>query len=150
VRERYGATLALRFRVPNVMAKWVEPNQPGIVCVALPGLYEHPELVLLVDEPENTGASLTNSIELVLKYLHDFWGPMVSWDACQIIQRDSTGSFNIVEHVTTKSGVAFVGWKPISSVLGREANSLEAAVLTFGPLVQQALGVVEAVRRGFR
>lgn len=92
MKERYAQTPVLRFRVPSMMAKFVEPNQPGIVCVALPGFGEYPELVLLVDEPENTGASLTNSIELALKYLHDFWGPMVNWAACQIIQRDSTGS----------------------------------------------------------
>ena len=79
MEERYAKTLTLRFRLPNVMAKSVEPNQPGIICVALPGFGEYPELVLLVDEPENTGASLTNSIELALKYLHDFWGPRGGW-----------------------------------------------------------------------
>lgn len=146
VSIRYARNLTLRFRISDVLSRAVQPNETGIFCVAVPSTQFRPELVLIVDEPDNEGASVTNSIETVLQYLHGAWGPLVDWESCDILVQDSMGYFDFVVHSVENDKVVFKNWKPVAAVKGRPARSLDAALLTVGAPLSSALSVFDERR----
>jgi hypothetical protein len=135
-----------RLRVASAATQRVEAGQPGILCFGFPPEDGNPALVVVWDEDINSGASATNSIETVLRYLDELWGAEFAVTRALVVERDSAGDFDHA-NPSWESDTALllrrtplVSWQPLKWP-GCEPRSTAAFVAMFGERARAVLAV---------
>jgi hypothetical protein len=121
VNEVFLMIKKLRFNIPSVGKGPVE-GQGIIVLIKYDQI--HP-LALMVDEQGNNhGASLTNSVDTVIAYVEKMTG--ISHVAMRYVELDSEGHFDeVIISGSSDSRTHFiVNWRPLQS--GQHSRTLEA------------------------
>jgi hypothetical protein len=134
----------LRLRVTSAASQHIDPGVTGILCFGFPAGDGHPDLVIVWDEDSNDGASATNCIETVLRYLAHEWEGVVNVREALVVERDSAGDFDHAAPDWGSAGAAMlrripmVSWQPVKWP-GLEPRSREAFLAMFGPRAQAIL-----------
>lgn len=133
-----------RLRVASAATQRVEAGQPGILCYGFPPAEGNPGLIVVWDEDINQGASATNSIETVLRYLDELWGHLFPVSRALVVERDSVGDFDHA-NPSWNSDTAqllrrtpLVNWQPLKWP-GCEPRSEAAFVAMFGERARAVL-----------
>lgn len=132
--------LVERFQLRSAASREVVANAPGIVCAGVADACDEASVLLLWDENDNPGCSLTNGVETVLGHLLKTWADQFPWSSCIAIERDSLGDFDLLR-LSSGSGLQFQGWHParwpgceprswraVESILGEKARIARQAV----------------------
>lgn len=138
----------LRLCVQSAASLLVREGRSGIQCVGFPSAKGNPALVVVWDDDSgNEGASATNSIETVLRYLRERWAGVIPVETALIIERDSTGAFDHAypDWCTVRNQGARtpnVGWQPLHWP-GAKPRSVDAFHSLFGVRAQVTLDIIK-------
>lgn len=127
----------VHLRVTSAASQRVEPDQPGIRCFGFPAEDGGPPLVVVWDE-DLGGASATNSIGTILRYLAETWMNDLPVDEALVVERDSSGDFDHASPIWAGRGAPVVDWKPLRWP-GVEPRSREAFIGMFGDRARAVL-----------
>ena len=137
----------LRLRVTSAHSQHIDLGLTGILCFGFPAADGLPALVVVWDEDANDGASATNCIETVLRYLAHEWEGQVDVREALVVERDSAGDF---DHATPDwvggagavlRRIPLVSWQPVKWT-GLEPRSREAFLAMFGHRAKEVLDAV--------
>lgn len=143
----------LRLRVTSAASQHIDPGMPGLLCFGFPASDGHPDLVVVWDEDCNDGASATNCIETVLRYVAHEWEGRVNVREALVVERDSAGDFDHAAPDWVSGGasvlrrIPLVTWQPIKWP-GLEPRSREAFLATFGPRAKAVLDAMALEPKG--
>lgn len=142
-----------RLRVASAATQRVEAGMPGILCYGFPPDEGNPGLIVVWDEDINQGASATNSIETVLRYLDELWGHIFPVSRALVVERDSMGDFDHAnpswdsDTAVLLRRTPLVTWQPLKWP-GCEPRSAAAFVAMFGERARTVLAAAGQAAEG--
>jgi hypothetical protein len=143
----------LRLRVTSAASQHIDLGMPGLLCFGFPASDGHPPLIIVWDEDCNDGASATNCIETVLRYLAHEWDGYINVREALVVERDSAGDFDHAAPDWDSDSAAMlrrvprVTWQPIKWP-GIAPRTPDAFLAMFGPRARAVLDAMAAEPQG--
>lgn len=125
--------------IPYVGAT-IQPGRTGIGCAGFYDTEKKSGVVVIADGGSaNKGASATNSMEPLLRYLAVEYGEDIDFSKCQFVEIDSDGCFDYVLTKWSNTGGLLSSWFAPLLYGNARPRSEEAFLAQYGPLGEQLL-----------